>query len=264
MDSLRVFVRSELRWALSDAGVMAVRNLRKYRRSPDLLVFSTIQPVIFVLLFTYVFGGAIRTGTGNYIDFLLPGVLVQTVLFGSSNTGFGLAEDLASGLVDRYRSLPMARSAVIAGRILADTVRNIFVVSLMIAVGYALGFRFHGGVGLAIAAVATAVVFGNAFSWISAFIGLSVRDVETVQVAGFVWLFPLTFLSSAFVPVETMPDWLQVVAGANPVTLAVNAMRGMTLGIGEVWDNLWRAGIWTLGILLVFATLAIARYRRLS
>jgi ABC-2 type transport system permease protein/oleandomycin transport system permease protein len=219
---------------------------------------------MFVLLFTFVFGGAIQTGTGNYIDFLLPGILVQTVLFGSSNTGIGLAEDLASGLVERYRSLPMARSAVIAGRILADTVRNVFVVLLMIGVGYALGFRFHGGLGFAVAVVATAVAFGHAFSWISAFIGVSVRDVETAQVAGFVWLFPLTFVSSAFVPVATMPEWLQAAAELNPVTVTVNAMRGMALGFGEVWGNLWQTAAWTAGILGVFATLAIARYRRLS
>ena len=195
---------------------MTMRNLLRYRRSPDLLVFATIQPVIFVLLFTYVFGGAIQTVTDNYIDFLLPGILVQTVLFGSTNTGFGLAQDLSSGLVDRYRSLPMARSAVIAGRILADTLRNMFVVTLMIGVGYALGFRFHAGIGYALGIVATLVVFGHAFSWISAFIGVSIRDAETVQVAGFVWLFPLTFMSSAFVPVSTMPDWLQVVAQVTP------------------------------------------------
>ena len=261
---LQSFIAGELRWAIPDAAAMTVRNLRKYRRSPDLLVFSTIQPVIFVLLFTFVFGGAIQTGTGNYIDFLLPGILVQSALFGSTNTGLGLAEDLASGLIDRYRSLPMARSAVIAGRILADTIRYVFVVLLMIVVGYALGFRFHGGVGNAVGVVATVVIFANAFSWISALIGVSVRDVEIVQVAGFVWLFPVTFLSSAFVPVSTMRDWLQAVAQVNPVTVTVNALRAMSLGVGDVWGNLWQTFAWVVGILIVFATLAISRYRRLS
>ena len=261
---LQSFIAGELRWAIPDAAAMTVRNLRKYRRSPDLLVFSTIQPVIFALLFTFVFGGAIQTGTGNYIDFLLPGILVQSALFGSTNTGLGLAEDLASGLIDRYRSLPMARSAVIAGRILADTIRNVFVVLLMIVVGYALGFRFHGGVGNAVDVVATVVIFANAFSWISALIGVSVRDVETVQVAGFIWLFPVTFLSSAFVPVSTMPDWLQAIAQVNPVTVTVNALRAMSLGFGDVWGNLWQTFAWVVGILIVFATLAISRYRRLS
>ena len=262
--TLRTFVKGELRWAILDAATMTVRNLLKYRRSPDLLVFSTIQPVIFVLLFTFVFGGAIQTGADNYIDFLLPGIFVQTVLFGSINTGVGLAEDVAAGLIDRYRSLPMARSAVIASRILADTIRNIFVVLLMTGVGYALGFRFHGGVGNAVGILAAVVMFGHAFSWISALIGVTVRDVETVQVAGFVWLFPLTFLSSAFVPVSTMPDWLQAVAQVNPVTVTVNALRAMSLGVGDVWGNLWQTFAWVAGILIVFATLAISRYRRLS
>ena len=258
------FVSGELRWAIPDAAVMTMRNLLRYRRSPDLLVFATIQPVIFVLLFTFVFGGAIQTGADNYIDFLLPGILVQTVLFGSTNTGFGLAQDLASGLVDRYRSLPMARSAVIAGRILADSLRNVFVVLLMIGVGYALGFRFHAGIGYAAAVVATVVILGHAFSWISALIGVSIHEAETVQVAGFIWLFPLTFLSSVFVPVDTMPDWLQVVAKVNPVTVTVNALRAMSLGVGDVWGNLWQTFAWTVGIVIVFASLAIVRYRRLS
>lgn len=261
---LQTFVTGELRWLIPDAAAMTMRNLLRYRRSPDLLVFATIQPVIFVLLFTYVFGGAIQTVTDNYIDFLLPGILVQTVLFGSTNTGFGLAQDLSSGLVDRYRSLPMARSAVIAGRILADTLRNMFVVMLMIGVGYALGFRFHAGIGYAVGIVATLAVFGHGFSWISAFIGVSIHDAETVQVAGFVWLFPLTFMSSAFVPVSTMPDWLQVVAQVTPVTVTVDALRAMSLGYGDVWGNLWQTFAWTIGILIVFASLAIARYRRLT
>ena len=247
-----------------DAAAMTMRNLLRYRRSPDLLVFATIQPLIFVLLFTFVFGGAIQTVTDNYIDFLLPGILVQTSLFGSTNTGFGLAQDLNNGLLDRYRSLPMARSAVIAGRILADTLRNLFVALLMIGVGYALGFRFHAGIGYAIGVVATLVIFGHAFSWISAFIGISLSDAETVQVAGFVWLFPLTFMSSAFVPVSTMPDWLQAVTQLNPVTVTVDALRAMSLGSGEVWGNLWQTFAWAAGITTVFASLAITRYRRLT
>ena len=258
------FVKGELRWFIPDVAAMTMRNVLRYRRSPDLLVFATIQPVIFVLLFTFVFGGAIQTVTDNYIDYLLPGILVQTSLFGATNTGFGLAQDITSGLVDRYRSLPMARSAVIAGRILADTLRNLFVITLMIGVGYALGFRFHTGVGYAIGVVATLAVFSHAFSWISAFIGISLNDAETVQVAGFVWLFPLTFMSSAFVPVATMPDWLQVVAQVNPVTVTVDALRAMSLGFGEIWGNLWQTFAWAIGIIIVFASLAITRYRRLT
>ena len=258
------FVKGELRWFIPDVAAMTMRNVLRYRRSPDLLVFATIQPVIFVLLFTFVFGGAIQTVTDNYIDYLLPGILVQTSLFGATNTGFGLAQDITSGLVDRYRSLPMARSAVIAGRILADTLRNLFVITLMIGVGYALGFRFHTGIGYAIGVVATLALFSHAFSWISAFIGISLNDAETVQVAGFVWLFPLTFMSSAFVPVATMPDWLQVVAQVNPVTVTVDALRAMSLGFGEIWGNLWQTFAWAVGLIVVFASLAITRYRRLT
>ena len=186
-------LRIEARWALADTLAMARRNLIRYVRSPELLVFSTINPVMFVLLFTYVFGGAIDVGPGNYIDFLLPGILVQTVVFGAVQTGVGLAEDLSSGMVDRYRSLPMARSAVMAGRILADTVRNVFVVLLMIGVGYAIGFRFNASAAAIIAVPIVLVIFGQAFSWISAAIGVSVREAETAQVAGFIWIFPLTF-----------------------------------------------------------------------
>ncbi|MEX0761727.1 MAG: ABC transporter permease [Dehalococcoidia bacterium] len=252
---------TELRWGVSDSMVMAWRNVMRYARSPDLLVFSTVQPVMFVLLFTYVFGGAISGGAGNYIDFLLPGILMQTVLFGSTQTGIGLSEDLRSGMVDRYKSLPMARSAVIAGRILADTMRNGFVVALMIGVGTAIGFRFHGGLGGALAMPFLAVATGIAFSWISAFIGVSVKNTESAQVAGFLWIFPLTFMSSAFVPVETMPGWLQGFANINPVTVTVNAARGMAQG-GEVGTYLWQSLAWTAAILAVFVPLAVTKYRR--
>ena len=262
-DTLVTSLRTELRWAVSDALVMAKRNLIRYVRLPQLLVFSTIQPVMFVLLFAFVFGGAIATGGVEYIDLLVPGVLVQTAMFGTVQTGVGLAEDLATGLIDRYRSLPMARSAVVAGRILADTVRNVFVVLLMIGVGSAIGFRFGAGVQFIVPVVLIAVLFGHAFSWVSAFIGASVRDVETAQVAGFVWIFPLTFLSSTFVPIETMPVWLQPIAENNPVTSVVDTLRGLSHG-WEVTEPLIRTLAWTVGILAVFATLAVTRYRRLS
>ncbi len=253
---------TELRYASVDALVMAKRNLLRYRRSTDLLIFSTIQPVMFVLMFAFVFGGAIDTPGGEYINFLLPGILVMSVLFGSTQTGIGLAEDIASGLVDRYRSLPMARSAVVAGRILADTARNAFVVTVMVAVGYAIGFRFNGTVLNAIASMAVAVVFGHAFSWISASIGTSVKKAETAEAAGVVWIFPLVFLSAVFVPVETMPDWLQVFAANNPVTVATGAARGLSQG-GEYWEPLWKAAAWWTAIMAVFVPVAIWRYRGL-
>jgi ABC transporter DrrB family efflux protein len=254
--------RRRLRWTVSDAAAMTKRNLYRYVRVPTLLLFSTIQPVMFVLLFTYVFGGALQVpGVDRYIDYLMAGILAQTVVFGSTQTGVGLAEDLSRGMVDRFRSLPMARSAVLAGRTLSDTVRNLFVVGLMLLVGTLVGFRFHAGIGPALGAVALALAFGLAFSWISAFIGLSVRDVESAQAAGFVWVFPLVFASSAFVPVASMPGWLQAFAKANPITNTVDALRVLCLG-GPTARPVLQALAWIAGILLVFVPLAVNRYRR--
>jgi ABC transporter DrrB family efflux protein len=252
-----------LAWTFSDAMVMTWRNLLRYVRLPQLLVFSTIQPVMLLLLFNYVFGGAISAGGLRYIQFLLPGFLVQIVVFGSSQTSVGLAEDLSRGMIDRFRSLPMSRSAVLAGRTLADTARYGFLVLLMIGVGSAMGFRFENGIAPAVAAVMLAVLFGFAFTWISAFIGMTVKDVETAQVAGFVWLFPIVFASSMFVPVETMPGWLQAFAKINPVTVAVDTVRALSLG-GAVWPPFWKTLLWIGGITLVFFPLAVRRYRRIS
>ncbi|MBV8161332.1 MAG: ABC transporter permease, partial [Acidimicrobiia bacterium] len=179
---------------------------------------------------------------------------------GSVQTGVGLSDDLAKGMIDRFRSLPMARSAVLAGRTLSDTVRNCFVVLLMTAVGSAIGFRFHGGFLPSIAGLGMAVLFGLSFSWISAFIGMSVRDPESAQAAGFVWIFPLVFASSAFVPVQTMPSWLQAFARNNPLSQTINAIRALTQG-GPVWHPLWLALAWMLGILVVFVPFAVRRYR---
>ncbi len=246
----------------SDALVMTRRNLLKYRRIPTLLLFSTIQPIMFVLLFVFVFGGAVQFGGAtNYATFLLPGIFIQTAIFGSTQTGIGLAEDINKGLVDRFRSLPMSRSAVLLGRTLSDSARNTFVVILMTIVGYLVGFRFEGGPFRAVAALALAVLFGFAFSWISASIGLSVKDVETAQAAGFVWVFPLTFASSAFVPTQTMPGWLQAFADINPVTVSVNTLRALTFGT-PVTPDLWQMLAWIGGILAVFVPLAVRQYRR--
>jgi ABC transporter DrrB family efflux protein len=252
---------ASLTWAVSDALAMTRRNLLRYVRLPNLLVFSTIQPVMFVLLFTYVFGGAVRIPTGSYKDFLLPGILVQTVIFGSTQTGVGLADDLSRGMIDRFRSLPMARSAVLAGRTLSDTVRNLFVVLLMIGVGLLIGFRFHAGFVAAVGAIALAVLFGLAFSWISAFIGMAVRDVESAQTAGFIWIFPLVFASAVFVPVSTMPGWLQSFARINPVTNTAEAVRALCQG-GPTAAHVLHALGWIAGILLVFVPLSVRRYRR--
>lgn len=248
-------------WTLSDIGTMTKRNLLRYLRLPRLLIFSTIQPVMFLLLFTYVFGGAINTGNAEYINYLLPGVIVQTVIFGAMQTGVGLADDLTKGMIDRFRSLPMARSAVLAGRTISDTIRNIFVIMLMTGVGFIIGFRYHGNIVDALSALGITVLFGFAFSWISATIGMLVKDVETAQVAGFIWVFPLVFASSIFVPVQSMPTWLQAFAKGSPITLTVNAVRALVLG-GNVNPALWQSLMWMAGILIFFVPIAIYCYRR--
>lgn len=252
----------EIKWTISDILAMSYRNLLRYIRLPRLLVFSTIQPVMFLLLFTYVFGGAIKSPETNYINFLLPGIFIQTVLFGSMQTGIGLAEDLSGGIIDRFRTLPMARSAVLAGRTISDTIRNIFVILLMIGVGYLIGFRFQGSFIEALQAMSLTVLFGFAFSWISATIGLLVKEVETTQVAGFIWIFPLAFISSIFVPIETMPKVLESFANISPITITVNAVRALSLG-HPVGESLSQSSFWIFGILAVFITLSVTKYRRI-
>jgi len=247
--------------AVRDAGILTRRNLFKYVRVPTLLLFSTVQPIMFVLLFAFVFGGAIAGPDGNYINFLLPGIMVQTALFGSTNTGIGLADDMSKGIIDRFRSLPMARSAVLMGRTLSDGIRNTFVVLLIVAVGYVIGFRFNAGFVKAVAAIALASLISYAFSWISANIGLSLKEVETVQAAGFIWIFPLTFASSVFVPVETMPSWLQGFATINPVTVTADALRALVEG-GPLQPALGQSLLWIVGILVVFIPLGVRNYRK--
>jgi len=255
--------RLPLSWTVRDIGAMTRRNILRYVRIPQLLVFSTIQPVMFVLLFNYVFGGALRVpGVLHYIDYLMAGIFVQTAIFGSTQTGVGLAEDLSKGMIDRFRSLPMARSAVLAGRTLGDLFRNVFVVLLMTGVAYLVGFRFHGLLG-AIGALGLVLLVGFAFSWISATIGLLVRNVEAAQTAGFIWVFPLVFASSAFAPVATMPGWLQGFAKATPITTTVDAVRALSLG-RPPGSELWWSLAWIAGILLVFVPFAVSRYRRVT
>ena len=226
----------ELRGDITDARVVSARNLRHFVRQPDLLVFSTIQPIMFVLLFTYVFGGAISHSLPpgvSYIDYLLPGILVQSVTFRASMTAIGLTDDLKLGVIDRFRSMPMARSAVLIGRTAADLVRNVLIILLMIIVGYIIGFRFQAGVVQAVGCVALVTGFGLALSWIFAFVALTVRSAEAAQSAGFVVLFPLVFASSVFVPVSTLPSWLQAIAKVSPVTLTANAARSLSLVPGN-------------------------------
>jgi ABC-2 type transport system permease protein len=262
--------RMSPRWVVADAMAITKRNLLKYVRVPTLLVFSTIQPVMFVLLFAYVFGGAVRIPGVNYKDFLMPGIFVQTAVFGSMQTGIGLADDISHGMVDRFRSLPMARSAVLAGRTMSDTIRNLCVILLMTGVGYLIGFRFHGGFLYAVAGILLAVLFSHAFSWISALIGLSIRDVESTQAASFASIFPLVFASSAFVPVASMPGWLQGFAKVNPISLTVNAIRSLTLDSrtatavqgGTTGTHVLQALLAIVVMLAIFAPLAIRAYRK--
>lgn len=247
---------------LSDVLVVTKRNLLRYLRLPQLVVFSFIQPIMFLLLFAYVFGGAIQTG-GNYINYLLPGILVQTILFGSMNTGIGLAEDVSKGMIDRFRSLPMARLAVLAGRTIADTIRNVFVLLLMTLVGMVIGFRIEHGLPQFALAMLMTLVFGFAFSWISATIGLAVKNVETAQSAGFIWIFPLVFASSIFVPIESMQPGIKWFAQHNPISFVVDSVRALSLGT-PIGNELWYGLAWMAGILLVFIPLAVSRYRKIA
>jgi ABC-2 type transport system ATP-binding protein len=257
---------SALRRTVTDAAVVTGRNLRHFVRQPELLIFSTIQPIMFVILFSYVFGGAVRGSLPHgvsYVDFLLPGIFVQSVAFRSTQTAVGLAEDLRRGVVDRFRSMPMARSAVLIGRTTADLVRNVLIIGLMIGVGYAVGFQFQSGILRALAAVAIVAAFGLALSWIFALVALTVRGTEAAQSAGFVVIFPLVFASSVFVPVASMPDWLQAFAKVSPVTLTANTARSFSL-YGGVPGSLGGAVAWIAGILAVFIPLCVWRYRRMS
>ncbi len=248
---------------LSDIIVMTRRDILRYLRLPQLLVFNAMLNVVLLLLFNYVFGGAIQTGGLKYVQYFLPGFLAQTVVFGSTQTSVGIAEDLSKGLIDRFRSLPMARSAFLSGRVLADAIRYAILVVLMIVVGTAIGFRFQGGVGPVLAGILLVLLFGVALTWVGVFIGISVKDVETAQVAGFVWVFPLVFASSLYVPIDSMPSWLQVFANINPVTPMVDTIRALSLGT-SVSASLWKILLWDVAIVLVFLPLALRKYRLLT
>ncbi len=222
---------------------------------------------MFLLLFNYVFGGSIGQSIKipgvEYIDYLLPGIVIQMVLFGGVQTGIGLAEDMGKGIIDRFRSLPMSRGAVVAGRAVSDAIRNLTVIIIMVAVGYLIGFRFLEGWGSAICMVLVSIIFGFGFSWIFAYIGMKVKDSETAQLASFFLIFPLTFASAAFVPVSTMPEWLQAFARNQPVTFAVESARHFAIGIPDNGAT-WKVLAWTAGFLVVFIPLAIRQYKRRS
>jgi ABC transporter DrrB family efflux protein len=252
---------TQARWAVSDSLMIAKRNLLVWVRVPAYLVFTVIQPVMFVLLFRYVFGGAIQVPNGNYVDFLMPGITAQTAAFASFATAIALAQELKKGVIDRLRSMPMARSAVLSGRLVADTGRMLVTILIIVGVGYLVGFRFANGFGPAVGMVVLATVFGLSICVIAAFTGLAIGDEESVQAFGLIWLFPLTFVSSAFVPISSMPGWLQAFANHQPVTYVINAMRAMALG-GPLAADLWKSIAWLAGIFIVFVPLAVRAYRR--
>jgi ABC transporter DrrB family efflux protein len=264
--------------AFYDGWVVTVRNLRRMTRIPEMVVFATIQPIMFVLLFAFVFGGAIPVsggGTHAYREYLLPGIFVQTLAFTTGTTAVGLADDLHKGLVDRFRSLPMARSAVLLGRTVADWIQNLFVLAIMALCGLAVGWRIHDGFWKAVAAFLLVMLFSYAMSWIGAVIGLSVSTPETANTAGFIWLFPVTFVSNAFVPTSSLPGWLQPIAEWNPISSTVLALRelfGNPTGYapGKIPDVLpmqypaWVSLGWSVLILAFFVPLAVRKYRSVS
>jgi ABC-2 type transport system permease protein/oleandomycin transport system permease protein len=258
-----------LRWAVLDALTISQRNLIIWARVPAFIVFTLVQPVMFVVLFRYVFGGAIPVQTkGGYDNYLMPGVIGQTAAFGSFGTAISLAREIQKGVLDRFKSMPMARSAVLAGRLLADTVQMLVTILVIVGVGYAVGFRFSNGVGPAIGMIAVALLFGVAVCAVSAYIGLAIKDEESVQAFGLIWVFPLTFVSSAFVPIQTMPGWLQAFANNQPVTIVIDTLRYLALGpvpgSTSLNPHLWQSIVWMIGILAVFGPLAVRAYRRVS
>lgn len=251
--------------ALRDSLAVARRNLTSIRRVPQLLVFTLIQPVIFVVLFRYVMGGAIRVPGVSYVNYLIPGIFIQTIVFGSLQTAIGMAADLKSGLLERFRSLPMARSAVLAGRTTSDLARNSFVVSLIAGVGFLVGFRVQTNAWRFVAGLLLVLLFSYVLSWVFATVGLAVGDPESAQAAAFPVVAPLVFASSAFVPVASMPDWLQGFATHQPVSVTASAVRALMIGPmgGEDTSTLvLRSLAWCAGILIVMVPIAVRRYRK--
>lgn len=256
--------RVRVRRGVSDTVALTRRDMKIWLRNPAFLVFAVVQPVMFVLLFRYVFGGAIPVHVkGGYVSFLMPGIIAQSAAFASFGTAIALARQLQRGVIDRFRSMPMARSAVLLGRLSADTFRLTVTVLVILAVGYAVGFRFQNGVGPAILMLLLGIAFGVVICTISAFVGLAIRDEESVGSFGLIWLFPLTFVSSAFVPLYSMPGWLQAFAINQPVSIVITEMRTLALG-GPLTLHAWQSVVWLAGIVACFVPLAVRAYRRAS
>jgi ABC transporter DrrB family efflux protein len=253
-----------LSMSVSDTLVLAGRNLMRIPRQPDLLVAYTIQPVMFVLLFVYVFGGAIRTPGFDYVDFLMPGIIAQSIAFGGFVTALGLSEDVQKGLIDRFRSLPMSRGAVLAGRTISDILLNCVSLVVLFTVGFIAGFNFiDASVGEIALGILLLLLLGYAFSWIFALIGLYSSAPETANAIGFTLIFPLTFASSMFVPADSMPDGLRQFAEANPFTTITDALRSLWLDT-PAHSDVWMSFVWCFVFIAVFAPLAVTRYRHVS
>jgi ABC transporter DrrB family efflux protein len=265
---------SALSHTLSDSLVITRRNLIKVKRVPDLIVFATLSPIMFVLLFRYVFGGAITLPDGiTYAEFLLPGIFAQTVVFGSTTTGASIAEDLQKGLVDRFRSLPMSRSAVLIGRTVADLGLNAISIVVMALTGLLVGWRITSSVPEAIGGFLILLVFAFAVSWMMALVGLLVRTPEVVNNASFIVIFPLTFVANTFVPLESFPSVLRTFAEWNPVSTVVQAARNLfgnqpaSVPVADAWplqNPVLYTLIWAGVILAVFVPLAVRAYLRTS
>lgn len=266
-------VRVSLGHAVKDAWVITRRNLVRSIRIPQLLLVSFLQPIMFLFLFTFVFGGAIGqtipdAAGGEYINWLMPGLMVQLAAFGSGQTAFGLSEDIGNGVIDRFRSLPMARSGVLAGRTTADLIRNVVTISFMVLVGVPMGFRYQNGFLPLVGGILLAGAFTYAMSWVMASVGLTVKNPEAVQSAVFFPIFPLVFASSVFVPTETMPEWLRAFADNQPITVTTDALRGLILGADALSPGQTTTGmvflslVWVAVITLVFAPIAVRIYRR--
>jgi ABC transporter DrrB family efflux protein len=252
----------QMRLGAADTAALTRRDLLIWLRNPAFIFFTIIQPVMFVLLFRFVFGGAIPvTVPGGYVNFLMPGIIAQSAAFASFGTAISLARQLQKGVIDRFRAMPMARSAVLLGRLTADTVRLGVTLLVLLGVGYAVGFRFQDGAVPALVMMVLGVAFGVTICTVSAYVGLAIKDEESVGSFGLVWLFPLTFVSSAFVPVQKMPGWLQAFAKNQPVTIVIDEMRSLALG-GPLALHAWQSAVWLVGIAAVFVPLAVRAYRR--
>ncbi|MFJ3763757.1 ABC transporter permease [Streptomyces sp. NPDC090082] len=258
--------------SVGDSLVIARRNLIRMSRIPEMIIFGLIQPIMFVVLFSYVFGGSMQIGDSTspavYREFLMAGIFAQTVTFATAGAGAGIADDMHKGLIDRFRSLPMARGAVLTGRTLADLVQTTLTLFVLAIVALLVGWRIHEGVPKALGAFALLLLLGYAFSWIGALIGLSVRTPEAATSGGLIWLFPVTFISNAFVDSSNLPSWLQPIAEWNPFSATVQACRVLFgnpgVSTSDAWPmrhSVWASLIWSILIIVVFRTLSVRKYR---